>query len=571
MKRIIYKLALFASLSGALGACTDDFGDVNTDPNVVTKPELSYMFTHSAFQLGDYKYTEWFYDNYQKIMPWTQMVTPRGGNSIEINTLGPLGGRMGTFYSGVMPNLFEIRRQISQMSEEEKMKREKMVAVTYIVQAYHGLRVTDMYGAIPYVEAMQGRYDKNFSPVYDNQETLYSTWVTELNNAIVSLKKDGTYLGYGNADFIYKSDWTKWIKLANAIKLRIASRLVNSDLEKAKTILAEITNDSVGLFASEDDQFVWSPSTDYGGRAGDFWGSPSGSEKFVDFLKANNDPRLVFFFEKNQYSEAVIKAFKDANKEDDIPSVLDYDNDPLYRYQGAPSSPKKAQDDDTKKAYFTSVKLGDNNYNQISHINRAFFAPRRDDNDGLYIDVLFSYAEVCFTMSEFSLKGYVGGDYKDWYNKGVEASLRTYNMWAEKAKSYDYVALTDDMVTDYLEKPNVKLSGNSTEDYEKVVLQAYVNFFRLPAEAYALCRRTGFPKKGSTILAWEPFMNSGGEITDIPRRFGYGDPGEFNRDNWKKTMNEQGFSIESNDPSRFNTERLWWDKNNPVLGAGSSL
>ncbi|WP_338394270.1 SusD/RagB family nutrient-binding outer membrane lipoprotein [Fulvitalea axinellae] len=571
MKRFIYKLAFCAGLLGATSACTDDFGEVNTDPNVVTKPDLAYLFTHSAFQMGDYKYTEWFYDNYQKIMPWTQMVTPRGGNSVEINTLGPLGNRMSIFYSGVMPNLFEIRRQVSQMTAEEAAKYDKMVAVTYIIQAYHGLRVTDMYGSIPYIEAMQGRYDKNFSPKYDNQQTLYATWLTELDNAIATLKKEGDFLKYGSSDFLYESDWEKWVKMANAMKLRIASRMESADLDKMKEVLAQVASDDVGLFDSEADQFVWDPATNYGGKTNDFRGSPSGGDAFLKFLKRNNDPRLKIFFEKNQFTLEIIKEMKDAGKADLVPSILDYENDPLYRYQGAPPSPDKAQDETLKNLYFKSVKFKDKNYNQLSHINRAFFSPRRDDREGVYTDVLFSYAEVCFMMSEFTLKGYVAGDYKDWYEKGVRASLNTFSDWGAKAKAYDYEEITEDMVNAYLTKSEVALSGNKSEDYEKVVLQAYTNLFRLPTEAYALCRRTGFPKKTSTILPWETLIGGGAEITDIPRRYGLGDPGQFNRDNWVKAMEEQGFSLESGDQTVYSSQRLWWDKNNPELGAGSTL
>ena len=35
-------------------------------------------------------------------------------------------------------------------------------------------------------------------------------------------------------------------------------------------------------------------------------------------------------------------------------------------------------------------------------------------------------------MSEFVLKGYTSGDAADGYRKGMEASLRTYNMLGEK-------------------------------------------------------------------------------------------------------------------------------------------
>ena len=59
-----------------------------------------------------------------------------------------------------------------------------MEAVTYVLQALHGIKVTDMNGSIPYSQATQGRYEANFNPVYDKQEDLFTNWLQELDNAI---------------------------------------------------------------------------------------------------------------------------------------------------------------------------------------------------------------------------------------------------------------------------------------------------------------------------------------------------------------------------------------------------
>ena len=64
------------------------------------------------------------------------------------------------------------------------------------------------------------------NPAYDKQEVILNTLVVELDNAIQLLSENLTdEFDFGSSDFIYGGDTDKWIKLANAVKLRIATRV----------------------------------------------------------------------------------------------------------------------------------------------------------------------------------------------------------------------------------------------------------------------------------------------------------------------------------------------------------
>ena len=85
-----------------------------------------------------------------------------------------------------------------------------MASATYILQVLQGIKVTDMNGSIPYKEAIKGRYEGVYDPTYDNQQSLFTTWL-ELDNAIkvlsdASLANQETY---GASDIYYKGDWSK--------------------------------------------------------------------------------------------------------------------------------------------------------------------------------------------------------------------------------------------------------------------------------------------------------------------------------------------------------------------------
>ncbi len=62
----------------------------------------------------------------------------------------------------------------------------------------------------------------------------------------------------------------------------------------------------------------------------------------------------------------------------------------------------------------------------------------------------------------------------------------------------------------------------------------------------AVARRTGYPKKTSTIWAWEPYM-AGNQELKLPRRFPWGTPSiESNKANWDAATAAQGFKADDN-------------------------
>jgi hypothetical protein len=567
MKKILFLIMITISLGFLSTSCTKDFAELNKNPNLVNNPDLSMLYTSALYTLGQYQYTEWFYDNYQYHMRYTEQVVSGGGNGADFNQIGATGGRYGSFYVGIYNTLDEIRRRIDVMPSTTKANYDKFRAMTYIIQIMQGIKVTDMYGSIPYIEAEMGRYDGKYTPKYDSQEELFNTWNKQLNDAItVLIATKANQVSPSKQDFVYKGDYTKWAKLANSLKLRIAARLEKANIATAKTIINEALASPAGLITETSDQMVWEPATDYRGEAQDFWGSPSGAKNFVNFLRKNQDPRLRFFFERNKFDQTAVSLLISQGKT--LPKfVKNPVVEPWDRYQGAPSSPDSASIYDYFKAYKDNAGT---TYSQLSFINRKLFNPQYNGNTGHWSEVYFGAAETCLYLAEFTEKGYVTGKgtAQSWYEKGVKASLSSYNTMASVAMIDDYATLqlaTGEDVT-LLTKPDV---AYGTNNLEKIYLQEYVNFFRLPNECNTLVRRTGYPKKGSSILPWETVTSSGVEMV-FPRRFPISIPGvTLNLTNFNAAITAQGFSIGKNDGPTLNTERVWWDKSCPNYGTGN--
>lgn len=564
MKSVSKYIAVMGLAAITCTSCKKQFGEINTDPTIVTTPDIKYLLSYSQERLMTYNGGEWIWEGMEQLFRYTQHVT---ASPYEIT--GNVNGRYGVYYSQILPNLFEIRRQISTLPDKDKYQ--KMQEVTYIIQVLHGIKVTDMNGSIPYSEAIRGRYEAYYSPVYDTQESLFNTWLGELDNAISILSNNSLpdQLAYGNSDIFYGGDWSKWVKLANTLKLRIAARIQNQNTAKAQEIFKQVMQDAIGPIDNDDAQLKYTnPNFSPFGNDINYRSTRYGSTSIVNFLKAANDPRLPIYFEPNDLTGSYEDTL--AKYSASLPAFID-PADPLIRFQGAPAD--WTTNPDVAGYISNAFAVGNTNpgntvsrYFLISPINRHFFSPRYNGATGDYTDVLVSNAESCLLIAEFIEKGYgngidTKGTAEDWYKKGITSSIKTMNAIAVTAQSATgFTGNGDAEIAAYLSGPEVAFNG--TNDLERIYIQQYLNFYRNASEAFVLVRRTGYPKNNSAYYAREPFNEQ------IPRRWWLTDPGEVNRQNWNAAMSEQGFTPNAQDVQTLSSQRIWYDKNAPEFGEG---
>lgn len=565
MKKVFKYIAIIGVTVITGTSCEKQFGEINTDPTIVTTPDIKYLLSYSQERLMTYDGGEWVWEGMEQLFRYTQHVT-----SSPYEVTGNVNARYNVYYSQILPNLFEIRRQIS--TKADKDSYQKMEAVTYIIQVLHGIKVTDMNGSIPYSEAIMGRYDADYGPVYDSQETLFDTWVTELSNAIGVLSNSALtdQQTYGTSDIFYQGDWSKWVKLANTIKLRIAARLENQNVEKTKDIFKQVMQDAIGPIDNDDAQLYYSsPNFTIFGNDINYRSVRYGSTSIINFLKAAEDPRLSIYFEEND----LVGSYKDTltKYSSTLPAFID-PADPLIRFQGGPAD---WTTNPTVAGYISNAFAVGNTdpgnavsrYFLISPINRHFFSPRYNGATGDYANVPVTNAESCLMIAEFIQKGYgtgidTKGTAEDWYKKGVASSIRTMNAVAVTAQSgTGFSGNGDAEIADYLNGPQVAFNG--VNDLERIYIQEYLNFYRNASEAFVFVRRTGYPKNSSTYYAREPFTEL------IARRWWRTDPGEVNRANWQAAMAAQGFTENAQDMTTLSTQRIWYDKNAPAFGEGN--
>ena len=528
----IYPVLLAALF--AVGCKKQAFVDANLSPGTLYEVNPGDQFLAAA--TGSQDDFEFFYDVYTSLNFWLQYSTSGGttGNSLNFtNPSSKFNYRYEKiFYGRVGTRLADGIRIIETMPEEEKAKYAHQKAIMQIFKAYYAFYVSDINGSIPYTEAFQGRYDGILTPKYETQEELFNTLDQEIKGAVTTLETaqsvEQTMLGTNDPFFGSSSDQvTAWIKAGNALRLKIGMRLMKRDPAKLATIANEVIADPVQM-SGIDDSWTLYTGASYADPNGNW--NPAGflaSKPVVDFMLAKSDPRLRIFYRPNTAGNYV-GSFPSPD-DSRLPA-----NQPLYSTAGA-----------------------------ISQLQHRLFAPAFDEGNGPGTGEGFypylTYAEYCFLRADLLARNIVtGGTAKEWYDKGVTASIQYYNKRAVAAQVENFTPVTPGEIATYLAAPGVAF--DPAKATEQIAVQAYLDFFRQPSEAWAWWKRTGFPNTTS-ILPWANLM-SNGSVLQLPRRASITvlPSTNLNYPNQQAAISimaaDAGFGSGPNDPFG----RVWWDQ-----------
>ena len=172
-------------------------------------------------------------------------------------------------------------------------------AIAQILTGYNLAILTDMWGEVPWSEAVKGA--GALQPKYDKQSEIYPKIIQLLDDGIATM---GTVTSFSTSgDYIYggSSSTAKanWIKAANSLKARYSMRLSAVDAAASTKALAAI---AAGGFTSNDDNFLFDryESTATGENP---WYQflndrthLSVSQTLYDIMNARSDPRIPVYF-----------------------------------------------------------------------------------------------------------------------------------------------------------------------------------------------------------------------------------------------------------------------------------
>jgi len=522
-----YFLGLLALLLIGVSCKKEEFVEANLNPETLYSIDPEDQFLRGAtFTVIDFEH---YYDVYRASNMWMQYATPSVGNGLSFNNVGAqFNTRYGRFYRDIGPALVDGIKTIDAMPDEEKAARVQMRAITQILLSYYGFYVSDINGSIPYSEAFQARYGGTLTPKYDTQQEVFNQVDEELKTSVATLKATpaAPQVSLGNNDPFYGGDVIKWTKLANALRLKIALRQIKVDPAKLTSVATEVLADNVQMSDIQDSWDV-KVGPSFADANGNF--NPStfvAGKPVVDFMLAKSDPRLRIYYRPNAAGD----------------------------YVGSFPSP-----DDAKAPQNAPLYTSINNMSQLQH---RLFTPNYNYGDGPGTGAGFypflTYAEYCFIRADMAARGVTADNTEEWYRKGVYASIQYYNDRAIKAQIIDYAPVTTAEIDAYYNMEGVRFDPAIAT--QQIGVQAYLDFYRQPLEAWAWWKRTGFPNTTS-VLAWSPLRANGSNL-QLNRRASIQPltSSNLNFENQQAALAEMAqnpdFGQGPNDPFG----RVWWDK-----------
>jgi len=242
--RTITKYFAILSILALFAGCGKDWLDVNISPNdaATAAPEnvLPAGVMSTATVVGGY---------YNLLGGfWSQYYT-QGNSSNQYKYIDGYGmlntefeRQFGELYNGALMDLKYVKQEAA---KEENWAYYLMATVT---ECYSWQVLVDLYGEIPFNEALQGV--TNLNPHYDNAELVYDSLIVRLDYALGKTMNVLT-ADQQVRDLMFQGNVAKWIQYANTLKLKIYMRQMYIRPAVAQAGIAQLYADGVQFLNSD--------------------------------------------------------------------------------------------------------------------------------------------------------------------------------------------------------------------------------------------------------------------------------------------------------------------------------
>ncbi len=406
--------------------------------------------------------------------------------------------------------------------------------VSKIVELLNIEAVTDVYGDVPYSQALQAK-SGIAQPVYDQQQTIYPSMLAKLDSVLPTL--DATKGKLTNDPSSYKGDVAEWKKFGYALMLRMAMRLTKVDAATAQKYTEKAY--ASGLFTSNADNayIVYDNADGFHNNntaalvTGEDYSEVKWGTLLINTLKTSADPRLSIIAEVPQPGKAnaanqTLAGDNTAAKQVGMPNGYDGNGlaTDISHAPGYPGATGTGGDANATGAYsrpVTSLYLS---------LNAPTF--------------FLTYAQTEFLLAEAAARGWsVGSSAAVHYTNALSAALQTLGTFAASG------AIAPATATTYATAHPLDISS-LTNSLTQINTQYWIyesTIFDFD-EAWSNWRRSGYP-----VLT--P-VNYPGNFTNgtIPRRQSYPtSEASQNPTNYKTAA----AALTGGD---LYTGRVWWDK-----------
>ena len=436
-----FVLCLVASTS-----CKKDFFDINDNPNSASGATKELLLPSVQGQIA------YILGNQYQIIGgfWSQYYTqgPTASQYRDEDRYIFVADDSNRPWQGLYAGALTDCEKMIEISKSQGSKNYE--AIGLILKAYTYQVLTDVYGDIPFSEAIKG--DAGIlSPKYDNQMAIYDGIIALLDTAIARIDFD-TDAHPGTDDFLFGGDMEGWDGFANALKLRVYMRQSDVRPGVAQAGINKILTDAHGLLTDGEAAFNFT-TTQYNRNPlyttiqATSTANLTASEAIIDTMKAYSDARIDILFNKATTGGVPTQGTHRGLKQDSA-----------YTIPASPAVP-----------------------------NTNFSTPKIVETTPV---VLISGAEVNFLLAEAKVRGILAGDGEADYEAGITASFKA--LGATRDTSFDKAAA-------------YPKAGTNEQKLNKIGTQKWVAMAnRQNIEAWTEWRRTNIPKFRTAIASTLP-------------------------------------------------------------------
>jgi hypothetical protein len=484
MKKSIFIGALIALAGLSFQSC-EDLLTINENPNEPSNVDAGVLFTEGVRSSVNTSVTQSYLL----------------GNVASQLAAKTLRAEVGEYSWNAFPNTWNQNYlSLGNIIEAERVAKEagnaKMQGAAKVMKSWVFATLTLAYGDIPYSEANAGSTNANWFPGYDSQEDILmgtNGLIDELKSAVELLNSSGSIDG----DILFNGDALKWIRLSNAMQLRLL--MYASDKQNVSNEFAAIVANEDLMTSNEDNaaltftgnfpnEFTLVPL-----KQGDF-DAVAISTNALYQLDTTDDPR------KHVYA-------RPHNAEDvfSVPGTSPF-------YQGAENGSESCNKDGSRLGYAY--------YNYPGHMQAGTMAE----------GIIMTYSEQQFLLAEAAHRGWISNDAATLHSSAVEASMEYYHV------DWGLTGWTDfsDFIT------------NSGEAYDGSIMsirrQKWLAMFFTGLDNYFELRRWYSEESGnwaSLPFVSAPCSNTNGDA--LPMRFPYpGNEASLNPDNYQTAIDTLG-------------------------------
>ena len=509
-----------------LGGCTSEL-DINANPNapVVTNPD--YVLSGAFVATG----------NIITTASLTRSTSQWSGYAAASGSYSQSGDQVRTYIltaNGFLnenpwANLYANVANYNFVENTAKGLKgyDYYVAISKIMKAYCFQNLVDAYGNVPYTDALKGF--GQLSPKYDDAQSVYDSAAAQLDKAvsIISNASSTSKALSGSVDLVFKGDMTKWMQLANTLRLRMMihqSKIYGTRKAYIDGQIAAIVANGKGFLTTN--ATIQPGYTKGEGQQNPFWetngfnvaNAYAGKDYIrtsnfaLNYLNSKSDPRIDYLFRLPSTDPGTGAATAPAWN-----NAVAYKVGNVVRYNGvafscindiaaggaapAPSASEKAN----WHTYFST----DFGALPTTNLSSAY-------TSGFGVGILgspsqdlpfFNAAQSYFLQSEAVLLGWITGDSKALYTLGIKASMTQLGVPSVAQTAYFGTAVSDN---DY-----------TTSPINAIITQKWISNYMMDCmEAWTDVRRTGIPVVPKSI---DPGVVAipGGVNANVPIRLLY--------------------------------------------------